>query len=275
MNPLDELMDVDPTQPDRTADDIVDEANQPELQPMPMGRMPIEPPKEIGTGMFNQHDTPPRVDVLVPTSVPDETDLWAARFASASAEHVGPTALIQLQPRECIIRLFGRQDSMPEVPYSVFDQVDWAISWVSWFVKRTILVPSAGRSPGAYLDWDVPIHLMTGHNDAAIVDTYRLIKWIVDTFQHHQLLAPALDLVVVDSPPELAASVAARLGKVTRRFLEQDLPLESAIERKPPHVSTLTARFGVDVTYGCDNVLETLDCVQRDRTTGRLGSQFR
>ena len=272
MNPPPVLDDVAAAQPNPRP-------HQPETSPFPRLAASRLPPKDppssrIASGLFDDRDRPEAVEILLRTRPTRRKVDWAAGYASRRAERHGPTALITMEPGALRIQLHGAGETIPTLPESIEGRVDWAISWVSWFARSTVVVPVEQDRLGAYLDWDVPIHLLTEAINTSITDTYLWVKRIHVTCREYKVRTPRLDLVLIDAPDQLARLCANTLEKTTRRFLDRTLRTDCIIDRMPKATPVLELNYDLEPGYGCDQVLEILDCRQRNRRQGRLGSPF-
>ena len=253
--------------------------HQPETSPFPRlaesRRPPNEPPSSrIGSGLFRDPEQPARVEILLRTGLRGETNGWERAFAHDQAQTHGPTALVRMKTGAMRIELHARVESIPTLPESIRERADWAIAWVSWFARSTVVAPISDGHPGPFLDWDVPIHLLTEVGKQQIVDTYECVKRIHVNCRRHAFDVPPLDLVIVNTPDPIAQIGGNSLQQTSRTFLDHDLPTTCIIERMPRIDATVQLDFDLQPGFGCDQVLEILECRQRDRRHGRRGDPF-
>ena len=236
---------------------------------------PAEPPSaRIASGLFEEHPRPNSVEVLLRTAPTRRKKDWAAGYASHRAATSGPTTLITMEPGTLRIQLHSAGRRIPLPPDPIRTRVDWALSWIAWFGRTTVVVPAEQDQIGAYLDWDVPIHLMTESINTRLVETYQWVKRLHTRCIDRRAKAPVLDLVMIDAPDAIARLCARSLEKTSHRFLSRSLPTDCIIERMPEATPAVELDFDLEPGYGCDQVLEALDCRQHDRRQGRLGSPF-
>lgn len=232
------------------------------------------PASGVASGLFDDRKRPRTVEILLRTGPTRRKVDWAMGFASQRAATAGPTALISMEPGTLRIQLHSAGQAIPIPPNFIRKQVEWSLSWAAWVAKTTVVVPVEHDRLGAYMDWDVPIHLMTETVDTSVVGTYQWLKRIHTCCVKHKVSPPAVDLVLIDAPHELARRCARKLERTTNQFLGRTLPTECIINRMPRTGRILELNFNLEPGYGCDQVLETLDCRQHDRPHGRLGSPF-
>ena len=272
MNPPPLLDDVAAAQPNPRP-------HQPETSPFPRLAASQPPPKDppssrIASGLFKDPEEPAQVEILLRTGTTRGTDAWEAAFVDGKVVQYGPTALIKMDPGTLTIQLHGPVDAIPRIPDSIRERVDWAIAWFSWFARTTVVVPIQDERPGAFLDWILPIHLLSEVTKTNVVDTYQHVKQIHLSCRKHAFDIPPLDLVIVNTPKALATLGARSLDQTTRTFLGGELPTACIIERMPKLEPFVHIDFDLQPGFGCDRVLELLDCRQRDRRHGRLGHPF-
>ena len=230
------------------------------------------PGARVAGGLFDDQHQPARVQVLLRTGASLGHHNWEAAFAARHARTFGPTALITLRPGAAWIEFHGAASGLPNIPQAIRTRVDWAISWVSWFTRATVVVPIPEDQPGAYIDWKVPIQLLTTANSRDTVATYRRAKQIITTYQKHAIPPEGVNLVFVDSGSETARIAAIRINDTARKFMGCTLPMACTIERMPRVTPALMLHFTLEPGYGCDDILETLGSSQHPRTCGRLGT---
>ena len=240
------------------------------------GSPPGPPSSRIGGGLFNTPNRRRQVQVLLKTAETLADTPWEAGYAAYQARSDGPTTLITMQARTVRVELHGNRRLLPTLPEALATRIDWVLSWVAFFTRSTIVVPDPGSAdqPGAYLDWDVPIQLMTDAADASKVTTYRWAKGIHTICRRHTASAARLGLVFVNTCSDSARIHGRQIGATAQRFLDCTLPLAQTITRMPPLAPIQVLTFPRQPGYGCDQIMETLGCQQHPRPHGRRGAPF-
>jgi len=200
------------------------------------------------------------IEFVVPGHLPVMGSLWIGQYADLVGRRLGPVALFRFGEDEVTVEIF-RAGTQP-VRLDAAADLDAAIASLAGLVRRWIIVPRVAD------DLDVPpaagtLTVLTGADDAAVVGAYRLVKALVERWSDTSLDWPRLGCAILGSDQAEAATVAEKLNRTMRAFLQRELPVVATRQRMEPLESCARRMFAFDpasldpVTL-CRTIVKTL-----------------
>ncbi|MEM1164930.1 MAG: hypothetical protein AAGI30_01420 [Planctomycetota bacterium] len=171
----------------------------------------------------------PGVNLLVMGHLPVQSSPWASQHARRLATQIGGSvAMLRLRSGHAALDLYGALAG--EAP-SEFDDLGDAIDWAAARAARWMLrVDDLEEITLANDELVSAVTLLTGSNDMAVVNAYRVIKAL------DAASSPGTELRVamMGGEPEASESAMRRLGEAARSFLRREVVFFEPVERIEP-----------------------------------------
>lgn len=200
-------------------------------------------------------------------NLPTLATIWLEQYAEQIARQVGPTALLRLEDGECSIAILGGHGSDAqdlELPTEFSGRIGDVVSWLVNHVERVLVVPREHHATDhkALLETRRQILILTGSDDAALVQAYRMMKSLVETAKTNEVPPPRAGLVLVGEKPEYAQRIGACIADTAMRFLGIGLGIESLPAADASHC-LCRHQVSVGPTFGVRELLDLLDRTPR------------
>ena len=212
-------------------------------------------PRQSGAAVHTQ--------LVLMGNLPSRAGIWPEQYAEQIARQVGPTALIRLEEGECSIVVLGGHgnDVDPlEMPPEFSGRIGDVVTWLVHHVERVLIMPSQDHAEDyeSLLETRRQILLLSGADDAALVQAYRIVKGLVDTARATEVPPPRAGLILVGVESSDVERIGARLSGTVMRFLEIGLPVEGLgkVDRRN---CCCDERVAVGPTFGVRELLDLLD----------------
>ena len=193
---------------------------------------PTEIPRRSTPRRDTPLDTNHRCELLVMGHLPVQSGPWAGQYARTVAAREGrPVALLRLRDGHAIVDVFGDGIDM-EPAASLEDAIDRARGVAStWLIRvdePTERVLARDRRIAG-------VSLLTGANEMAIVNSYRVVKSLLAGGENDAPRA-TVRVVILGAAADKGESAAKRLREAAEGFLDRSIEVtvgSSRIERGP------------------------------------------
>lgn len=203
-------------------------------------------------------------------NLPVRASIWLEQYANQHAVTSGRTALFRLGEGACSISILGgavgSSEEALQPPSEFAGRIGDLVAWLVSHVENFLVVPpdhevdcidtllSAGRE----------ILILTGSDDAALVQAYRLVKQFVTHAREHDVDPPGAGLVIVGKEPSEARKVGDRISDTAQRFLGIDLPIKDILQKADGVQCVARMEINVGPTFGVRELLALLERTPRE-----------
>ena len=195
-----------------------------------------------------------RIDLVVQGHLPVRSGPWIARYAGQRAADLrAPVALIRLHEAHAMVDLIapapGQAHAAPPVHRE--PTIDRALRAAAAAASEAIIAVDAVEELGlADRDGVTSVTVLTGANEAAVVEAYRALKALgsriaerPDSGEHI-----AIRIAVMGAEPDKAHAVRQKLADAARAFIGRDVELAAVAQRIEPTPAANLFRGDTDIT---------------------------
>lgn len=180
-------------------------------------------------------ERPPTGELLITGHLPARAGLWVAQYSAQRARETGePVALVRLVAGSLTVDLFGVERPESEDSHIESRTVHEAVRTARRHARRCIIQADETQSPKLLDDPRInTVTIITGANDAAVVDAYRAIKGIAVRSERRDT-PPTIRLAIMGGEPERAERATAKIRDAVGTFLSTELEIAPPIAAMGP-----------------------------------------
>ena len=156
-------------------------------------------------------------------NLPVRSTIWLEQFADHVARQDGMTALLRLGDGSCSIAVLEGQAGVSkklEPPPEFVGRIGDVVSWLVTHVENVLIVPHEHEAGNfeKLIEARRKILILTGSDDAALVQAYRLVMKLVEDAREKEVDPPEASLVLVGKESEYAREAGKRIFDTASHF---------------------------------------------------------
>lgn len=173
---------------------------------------------------------PPTIEALITGHLPVRSGLWVSQYSARTSEERGePVALVRMVAGSATVDLYGVPRPEAEDASIEARTLEEALRHARRFAGVCIVHADETQSPRLLDDQRIgTITILTGANDAAVVDAYRAIKGIAQRAEGRGT-PPTIRLAIMGAERKRADEAGAKIREAVSVFLSAELEVASPI----------------------------------------------
>ncbi|TVQ79400.1 MAG: hypothetical protein EA380_04510 [Phycisphaeraceae bacterium] len=223
------LGDTGPGRPDEPAPRprLVQDHAEPEDVPVRHAPMPST---ERAASKPSPAQRPPTVEAVITGHLPVRSGLWVSQYsARSSEERAEPVALVRMVAGSATVDLYGVPRPEAEDASIEARTLEDALRHARRYAGVCIVHTDETQSPRLLDDARIgTITILTGANDAAVVDAYRAIKGISQRAEGRGT-PPTIRLAIMGADRKRADEAGAKIREAVSVFLSAELDIAPPI----------------------------------------------
>ena len=201
-----------------------------EPEDVPVRRAAVRSTERAATKPSPAARRPPTVEAVITGHLPVRSGLWVSQYSARTSEERGePVALVRMVAGSATVDLYGVPRPEAEDASIEARTLEDALHHARRYAGVCIVHTDETQSPRLLDDARIgTITILTGANDAAVVDAYRAIKGIAQRAEGRGT-PPTIRLAIMGAERNRADEAGAKIREAVSVFLSAELDIAPPI----------------------------------------------